>query len=154
MHLRYFDAKPHLNTEAVRDLMLNVLPHPNVEMLDHLMERYRTDETMQLLGALDADERLVALAGMRLEENDQATLLHLRVADDFQRHGIGRAIVRKSISHFHLNVLAARCPEELLEFYAVLGFTSWLIGEKPPGHKWYGVKWRAQPTGTPTQVTP
>lgn len=144
MKLVYFDAKPYLDTAAVREIMLNVLPHPNEEMLDHLLERYRTDEAMQMLGALDDDERLVAVAGMRLEEGARATLLHLRVVDGVQRRGVGRAIVRKSIAHFKLRAMAARCSEELLAFYTAMGFTHWLVGEKPPGHKWYGVRWLAE----------
>lgn len=143
MQLRYFDAKHHLDTDAVREIMLAVLPHPNVEMLDHLLERYRVDESMQLLGALDGDEQLVAVAGLRIEENEQATILHLRVADEFRRRGIGRAIVRKVIAHHALRSVAARCPEDFLAFYTSIGFTHWLIGEKPPGRKWYGVRWRS-----------
>jgi len=142
MQLRYFDAKHHLDTDAVREIMLAVLPHPNVEMLDHLLERYRVDDSMQLLGALDGDEQLVAVAGLRVEENETATILHLRVADEFRRRGIGRAIVRKVIAHHGLRSVAARCPEDLLSFYTAIGFTHWLIGEKPPGRKWYGVRWR------------
>jgi GNAT superfamily N-acetyltransferase len=145
MKLLYFDAKAHLDADPLRDLMLQVLPHPNPEMLDHLLERYRTDDAMQLLAALDDDERLVAVAGMRLEEGARATLLHLRVADGVQRRGIGHAIVRKAIAHFALAGISARCPEELLPFYSSMGFRHWLVGEKPPGHKWYGVRWSALP---------
>jgi GNAT superfamily N-acetyltransferase len=143
MQLRYFNAKSHVDDAPLREYMLALLPHPNEEMLDHLLERYRSDETMQLLGALDSDERLIAIAGLRIEEEAKATILHLHVADDVRRRGIGRAIVRKSIAHFALVSVAARCAEEVLPFYSSLGFEHWLIGEKPPGRKWYGVRWRA-----------
>lgn len=142
MRLTYFDAKPHIDDEPVRELMLAILPHPNVEMLDHLLERYRDDDGMALLGALDDAQRLVAIAGLRIEEDSNATILHLRVADEMRRHGIGRAIVAKAIAHFALHSVAARCSEELLGFYTAIGFEHWLIGEKPPGRKWYGLRWR------------
>jgi GNAT superfamily N-acetyltransferase len=141
MRLIYFDAKPHLDEAPLREYMLQVLPHPNEEMRDHLLERYRTDESMQLLGALDDGESLVAVAGLRLEEDDKATILHLWVSQPSRRQGIGRAIVRKSIAHFALTSVAARCAEEILPFYTALGFNHWLIGEKPPGRKWFGVRW-------------
>jgi GNAT superfamily N-acetyltransferase len=142
MRISYFDAKPHLDDAPLREYMLQVLPHPNEEMRDHLLERYRSDDTMALLGALDDDENLVAIAGLRLDDDDRATLLHLCVATPSRRRGIGRAIVRKSIAHFALRGLDARCAEDLLPFYTDLGFEHWLIGEKPPGRKWYGVRWR------------
>ncbi|HVK40524.1 MAG TPA: GNAT family N-acetyltransferase [Candidatus Kapabacteria bacterium] len=142
MRLTYFDAKPHIDDEPVRTLMLAILPHPNEEILDHLLDRYRDDDGMALLGALDDAQQLVAIAGLRLEEEAMATILHLRVADPARRHGVGRALVTKAITHFKLRSVAARCAEEILPFYTALGFEHWLIGEKPPGRKWYGVRWR------------
>jgi GNAT superfamily N-acetyltransferase len=68
-------------------------------------------------------------------------ILHLRVQDDAQRHGIGSALVQKVIASFRLHRLSSRSPETLLPFYRKLGFTSWVVGEKPVGTKWYGVRW-------------
>jgi len=141
MRLLFFDAKPYAETDPVRSLMWGALAHPSDEMLDHLLHRYSEDEDLLLLGAMDAEQSVQGIIGLRRDGEGTATLLHLRVADDAQRRGVGRALVRKAIALESLTALSGRSPEHLLDFFSAIGFTHWLIGEKPPGSNWYGVRW-------------
>jgi GNAT superfamily N-acetyltransferase len=141
MSLHYFDAKPYFETEPVREIMWSALAYPNDEMLDRLLQRYHDDENMRLVAAIDGEENLQAIVGLRLDDQGEATILHLRVQDDVQRTGIGSALVQKVIDTYGLHCVSSRSPGKLLPFYEKLGFYSWIVGEKPPGTTWYGVRW-------------
>jgi GNAT superfamily N-acetyltransferase len=141
MPIRFLNAKPYFDTEPVRDLMWSALPYPSDEMIDRLLQRYHDDEDMRLIAALDDAENLVGIIGLKIDDEGAATVLHLRVHDSSQRRGVGSALIRKVIANLRLTRLSSRSPEALLPFYASLGFTNWVVGEKPPGQKWYGVRW-------------
>ena len=140
MKLSIFDAKEHVDTDPVRDLMRDALPQPDDEMLDRLLARYADDDQLQLFGALDADDNLQGMIGLRLEDDGSAMILHLRVQDDARRMGVGTALVRRVKSHLSLVRISGRATERVLPFFTALGFTNWVVGEKPPGTKWYGVR--------------
>ena len=145
MNVRFFDAKPHYETEPVRSMMWGALPYPNDEMLDRILQRYHDDEGMRLYGAIDDDDNLQGLIGLRIDDDRGGTLLHLHVHDGAQRQGVGSALVRKAISHMKLQRLSGRASVDLLPFFDSLGFSNWVIGEKPPGTNWYGVRWGDEP---------
>jgi GNAT superfamily N-acetyltransferase len=147
MALRFLNAKPYFDTEPVRDLIWSALPYPNDEMVDKLLNRYHDDEDMRLIAAIDDDENLLGIIELKIDDVGAATVLHLRVHDQQQRRGIGTALIRKVISILGLHRLSSRSPEGLLPFYTGLGFTNWVVGEKPPGQKWYGVRWEAEKNG-------
>jgi len=141
MNVQFFDAKPYFDTEPIRDLMWAALPFPNDEMLDRLLKRYHDDEDMRLIAAIDQDQNLQGIIGLKIDDPGSAMILHLRVHDDAQRMGIGTALVRKVISYLKLHRLSGRASENLLPFFSSMGFAHWVVGEKPPGTKWYGVRW-------------
>ncbi|MEO5929870.1 MAG: GNAT family N-acetyltransferase [Candidatus Kapaibacterium sp.] len=141
MALQFFNAKPYYNTEPVRDLMWAALPYPNDEMLDRLLQRYHDDDDMRLIGAIGDGDNVLGIVGLKVDHEGAGTILHLRVHDDLLRQGIGSAMVMKVIDLLKLHRLDSRSAEPLLPFYSQLGFTSWVIGEKPRGTKWYGVRW-------------
>jgi GNAT superfamily N-acetyltransferase len=141
MDLHYFNAKPYYDTEPIRDLMWSALPFPNDEMLDRILRRYHDDEDMRLVAVIDGDENVQGIIGLKLDNPGQAMILHLRVQDDAVRLGVGRALITKVIAMLELQELNGRSSEEILPFYTHLGFSTWIIGEKPPGHNWYGVRW-------------
>lgn len=146
MTLHFLNAKPYFDTEPVRELMRLALPFPNDEMIEKLLKRYHDDEDMRLIGAIDDEENLLGLIGLKIDDEGAATVLHLRVQDSSQRRGIGSALIRKVISLLRLTRLSSRSPEPLLPFYTSLGFSNWVVGEKPPGKKWYGVRWESPTT--------
>ncbi len=141
MKLSIFDAKEHVGTEPVRGIMRDALPQPDDEMLDRLLARYVADDQLRLFGALDVQENLQAIIGLRLDDEGEAMILHLRVQDDARRQGIGTALVRRIQTHLALERLNGRATERFLPFFTSLGFSNWVVGEKPPGTKWYGVRW-------------
>jgi GNAT superfamily N-acetyltransferase len=143
MALRFLNAKPYYDTEPVRDIVRSALAYPNDEMLDRLLSRYHDDDDMRLIAAIDDEDNLLGIIGLKIDDVGAATVLHLRVHDTSQRRGIGSALIRKVIALLGLRRLSSRSPENLLPFYASLGFTNWVVGEKPRGHKWYGVRWEA-----------
>lgn len=144
MDLHFFNAKPYFDTEPVRGLMWLALAYPNDEMLDRLLQRYHDDDDMRLIGAIDGNENILGLIGLKIDDVGAATILHLRVQDDSQRRGVGTALIQKIITALGLSRLSSRSPERLLPFYERLGFVSWVVGEKPRGTKWYGVRWEKE----------
>lgn len=141
MALHFFNAKPYFETEPIRGLMWLALAYPNDEMLDRLLQRYHDDDDMRLIGVIDDDETIQGIIGLKIDGPGAAMILHLRVQDDMQRRGIGTALIEKVIATLGLNRLSSRSPERLLPFYERLGFHSWVVGEKPRGSTWYGVRW-------------
>lgn len=148
MKLLFFNAKPHYNTKPVRDMMWGALPFPNDEMLDRLLLRYHDDEDMMLMGVLDEQENLLGILGLKMDGPGIATLLHLNTGEEAQVQRIDAALIKKAITKLHLTRLNARATESRVPFFTELGFTNWVIGEKPPGTKWYGVRWETQANGT------
>lgn len=144
MRLQYFDAKPHYNTQAIRDIMWNALAYPNAEMLNRLLQRYHDDDDMRLIAAMDENQDVQALIGLKIDDDEmgEATVLHLRVENAGLHDKIGAAIIRRVIQLFGLHTLSSRAPAAHLPFYTELGFTNWVVGEKPRGVKWYGVRWQ------------
>jgi hypothetical protein len=143
MSLQFFDAKPYYETEPVRELMLRALPAPNEEMLDRLLQRYNDDEQFRLVGALDDEENIQGIVGLRMDEDGVATLLHLQAATADENAEITGALLRAIIRIYRLHKLSGRSHERNLNIFESLGFTSWVVGEKPPGTKWYGVRWES-----------
>ncbi len=141
MDLHYFNAKPYYDTEPIRELMWSALPFPNDEMRDRILRRYHDDEDMHLVAAIDGDDNVQGMIGLKIGDPGAAMILHLRVQDDAIRLGVGRGLVGTAITTLELRELNGRSSEEILPFFAGLGFSSWIIGEKPPGHNWYGVRW-------------
>ena len=144
MKLSIFDAKQYVDTEPVRDIMRDALPQPDDEMLDRLLARYVADDQLRLFAALDAEENLQAIIGLRMEDDGDAMILHLRVQEDARRRGIGTTLVRRIQTHLALVRLSGRASERFLPFFTSLGFSNWVVGEKPPGTKWYGVRWEKE----------
>lgn len=143
--MNFFNAKPYYDTEPIRELMLGALPHPNEEILDRLLDRYHNDDDMRLIGAIDDEENILGIIGLKIDDLGTATVLHLHVHDVGKHKEIGGALVQKAIKTLGLRKLSARSTESMLPFYDGLGFVSWVIGEKPPGTKWYGVRWEVTP---------
>lgn len=145
--MHYFNAKPYFESEPIRSLMWQALPFPNDEMLDRLLQRYHDDEDMRLIAAIDDEENVQGMIGLKIDDEGEATILHLRVQDDAQKQGVGTALIHKVIELLKLHKLSSRSSEAILPFYLKLGFTSWVVGEKPPGHTWYGVRWEEGVSG-------
>jgi GNAT superfamily N-acetyltransferase len=141
MALEFFDAKPYFDTEPIRELMLLALPAPNEEVLDRLLQRYHDDDQLKLIGALDDEENIQGIVGLRMDDDDAATILHLRASSDQQHTEISTALMQAIIRIYKLRQLSGRSHERNLGLYESFGFTSWVVGEKPPGTKWYGVRW-------------
>ncbi|MCM3746129.1 GNAT family N-acetyltransferase [Paenibacillus pasadenensis] len=107
-----------------------------------LLDRYRTESGLTL-DALCFGDKLAGLAGWRMmqeaEPDETITapgkveLLHLAVAPEFERQGIGTVLLHQVLQKSGAAVLVAETDAEAVAFYRRTGCTIINLGEKYPG---------------------
>ncbi|MFF1684935.1 MULTISPECIES: GNAT family N-acetyltransferase [unclassified Streptomyces] len=99
--------------------------------LAQVVEGYRTDSALRLLGSLH-DNRAVAVLGLCTVER-AVTAVHIAVAPSCQGLGLGRELLKAAVTKFDFRRITARTDTEAVGFYRRCGFSVGSLGEVYPG---------------------
>lgn len=124
------DLRSRLDGEDVRGLLaLAVGPAPG--RLDQVVEGYRTDPALRLVGFLRSD-RVIAVLGLCVVEK-LATVVHIAADPSCRRQGLGRELLKAASEKFDVTRVTARTDAEAVDFYQRCGFSVRSLGEVYPG---------------------
>ena len=126
------DLVPRLDTEEFRDVFLFIVFRPTTEKVQRLIEGYRSDPHLKILG-VERAERLVALIGLDLNTPHEGVIRHIVVNPDHRHIGLGRAMIAAACDQFGLQVLTAETDRDADGFYRRCGFEVQSLGELYPG---------------------
>lgn len=90
------------------------------ELASEILNGYRA-KSWHLFAVTDR-EKLVAIAGLRLEKNHEPELLHLAVKEDMRLMGVGKKTIKSLINKFKLSRLTVWTDDDAVGFYQKLGF--------------------------------
>lgn len=97
--------------------------------LSWLIDDLYTGSGVDLYGWLEGERAGVsAVIGLRHTGPHQAEILHLAVAEQHRRKGIGRRVVESVVTRHQLRTLVAETDAEAVGFYRQLGFVAHSLG--------------------------
>src|SRR4051812_21874187 len=134
-----------LNDPAVQALLREAIGYPTPAKLAAVTERYATEPTRTLYGALRDGALLGVLDVERVTLREWA-IHHIAVAPVARRAGIGRAML--AIICQQAECVSAETDHDAVGFYARCGFTPRSLGELYPGVERFACVWTSEVTPT------
>lgn len=113
-------------------LMSCCIFEPDPAKLDAIVERYRSDSNLTMLGC-SMNGRLAGCAGVDLKAPGKTVLLHLAVDPLYRGQGVGRKMIGELMVQLSIRLLEAETDGDAVGFYRNCGFFIESLGEKYPG---------------------
>lgn len=124
-------APTNLETDA-KEILGAALYRSTPEKINATLGSVYTAPETRLFG-LAADERIVAVVGIRLNQMAKAEVLHIAVAESYRGRGYGRHLMELVEGMEGLTELYAETDRDAVGFYEHCGFSIESLGEKYPG---------------------
>lgn len=135
------DLIPHRFHPGVRQLLGAALGVGSDAVVQQELQAYLHAPRRRLLGFL-AERTPLALLGLDFLTTDSAIVLHLAVAEEQRRIGLGRQLLRAAVDHYGLDRLSAASDPVAARFYQALGFNVRSMGESLPGMERFECVWQ------------
>lgn len=129
------DIKNRIDEAEVKELIsYSVFPEP--EVLEQVIEDYRTDDQLKLYGLM-MEDILIGMIGYEFKADRVLEIKHISVRPECRGEGYGRGLILEVIPLESPIEIVAETDDDAADFYRNIGFTIESLGELYPNVERY-----------------